>query len=533
MTKSSEQLRQAKSQDGNLCSQPSDAKLLKARSNYANDRERFRIYTPDVRTVSGADTFASGDRHLSSRFIFNDSELSSRGVRRFQPQLVEPLLQQAATFVNRVLADDPAYRQMLIDQANLALDLEEFQALDDINSDEVAAGLFNVPYWEAAVASESDSAFIAATRELDDWIASQSDDQKKYTTWSTENAQQPVQTGWENKLSSHTLKLLGGLDPTKLSIPGGIPNGYKGTEGFIVGGMLSYKIAEYSFNYQSQQLKAQMAPAARRSLFEDKKTCYYQADTGFRERRKIAAHHKLIRKLELIRLPNGPLNYAQRIREAEERAAVDLNEAYIRMLSVRDGLLILYGIAAPMLPRVRASANEPINVDLLNQMVMWLRSVSINTQDVLMLDQDYVYTISLKRVFGESEFRNGSRQRNWEFQLTPELFQGLKYLRLRGVSIETESSCDASFGFVLTPPQLAKYIYGSDGSAREIEQKVSDCWIGRARSHKSTTPPDIVGTRVLLNVSPVGVWQLRPAPGQNTNDATDIRINFYMAAQVA
>ena len=118
-------------------------------------------------------------------------------------------------FVNRAVSEEPTYRQMIADQTNLALNIEEFRALDEINTDEVAAGQFKVPYWEVESSLQSDSAYQTVTSALAEWLSSQAVIQKGLAEWSTENAQQPTASGWKNKLSAHHFKILGGLEPSK------------------------------------------------------------------------------------------------------------------------------------------------------------------------------------------------------------------------------------------------------------------------------------------------------------------------------
>lgn len=509
-------------------------KLQVSRATYAENRRRFDAMLPDLHRVRGASGNVRGAArsipHISRAFSFGVDE--EQAASRHRPRLIDPLLQQAAMFVNRVLSEEPAYRQMLIDQKNLSLDIEEFQALDQINSDEVAAGLFKVPYWEASAALQSDLGFRDATSGLADWVAAQSVSQRSYAAWATENSQQPTATGWESKLAVHKVKLLGGFDPSKTSAPGGL-SGYAGTEGFCIGGLLSYAIADYSYTYQEKQLRASLAPAAQRSAAVIARVAYLQADSGFRERRKVAAHNKLVSKLQAIRRPNGPLNYADRISSIEERAALDLREAYGRMWSISKGLPTVYGIAAPPLPIVPRSEDGRVNERLLEETVLWLRSVSLTTQDIAMRDQDYVVSVSLRRALGDGAFRAGSRDGLWEFDVDARIFDGLRFLRLRGVSLEVDSSSDEAFAFTLTPPRASAAIMKVGDAPIPTEQEVGDCWIGRARSHKSQRDPEIGGTRVLLNASPIGKWTLVPAPTQNTNDATDIRVNMHLLVQAA
>jgi len=190
--------------------------------------------------------------------------------RGLNPLHVEPLLQQAASLVDRVLSEEPTYPQLRVDQTNLGLDLDEFQALQAINDDEVSAGLFQVGFWDASSASASDLATKQAQTNLLAWIQGREEDQKRLAAWSTENAQQPLATGWEGKLSKHTLKLFGGWTPPQ------VPGGTSATDGNVIGGNLSYQLAAYSLDYSQQQIGAQIAGLPKKLVW------------GFSSRRRAA-----------------------------------------------------------------------------------------------------------------------------------------------------------------------------------------------------------------------------------------------------
>jgi hypothetical protein len=517
--------------------QAMNKRLIAAEGNYVDNRKRFVQMRSALSKVAGQRNDTRRVAHISRMFTYSPADATA-AARAIRPLFVEPLLQQAATFVNRVLAEEPTYRQLQIDQTNLTLDLKEFEVLDEINTDEVAAGLFKMPFWEAAAGLISDNAFRHATGELADFVHDNSANQKQFAAWSAENGHIPSMAGPGTLTKIAHPDLLVGKkfdkDWSQFKVPGNLPPTTVGDEGWIIGGMISYAIADYSITYQEKQLRATLEPIAQREDMMVSRAGYLDADAGFRKRRKIAAHDKLIVKLAAINAPDGPLNYSDRIEAIEKRAAVDLREAYSRMMAVAEGIKVVFGLQPPALPWVPKKPEEGINGKLLQELVTWLREVALTVSDIAARDQEYVHSISLRQFLGSPAFekmRDASTPR-WDFDVDARRFSGLKYIRLRGVSLEVDSAGDTSYGFILSTPVQAANIYQVGQAAVPAQQIVGDVWVGRARGHASPRDPELVGSRVLNNASPIGKWSIAPAPLQARLDqVTDIRINLHVVIQ--
>jgi hypothetical protein len=498
-------------------------KLTAARVQYQANRKYLLDRREALYKVAGLSP-ALQEPYIFRRFSWVAAE--KEDAIRFRPQFVEPLLQQASGLVDRVLAEDPLYRQLRTDQLNLRLDLQELEALQDINDDEVAAGLFKVPFWEASTALESDKALKQAQTDLAAWVAQNSDLQTKLAGWSTENAQLPLPTGWEGKLSQHQLRLFGGY-----SIPAGVavPSGETATDGNFLGGVISYQIAGYNFAYLQQQLASQSKPIDARSVPLTSRVNYLQADEGFKERRKITAHQKLVDKLRSVQLQNGALNYADRIQAIEDRAAFDLREAYQRMRVLRRGLKVVYGIDAADLPEVPVKDDHTIGVDYLDRLVEWIRRTSIRLQDFYNNDQELMIPISLRDLLTHSGFHEGLKRGYWEFEVGRTRFQGLKLVRMRGISAVSQGH-GRIYSLLAAAPKETEFSYGENLAAREV-QHVDDCWLGQVMERRDQLRPDVWGARVLWNASPFGRWALRAAPGTTLDHLDDIQVTLNVAAQ--
>ena len=499
-----------------------DEKLALSRERYRAERRQLQRQIPSLRSVAG-EADARGPATISRRLRYG-----SRGAEReagLNTLYVEPLLQQAASLVERVLSEDPTYRQLKVDQTNLSLDLNEFQTLQAINDDEVAAGLFQLGLWEASSASASDVAVKQAQTGLISWIQGREEDQKRLAAWSTENAQQPLATGWENKLSKHTLKLFGGWTPPQ------IPSGTSATDGNIIGGNLSYQLAAYSLDYGQQQIGAQVAPIDARAEFVNKRLVYSQADAGFKERRRNAAHQKLVAKLSATLAPDGPLNYQDRLRAIEERAAVDLREAHARMRVVGRGLQVVYGLNILPVPALPSGEQDYPPSNLMEQTIHWIRATGLILQDLYARDQDVVFTLSIKDLLHSTAFRDGRESGSWTFDFPSGYLQHQRLVRLRGISASTRCESSRRYSIVVTPPTDVIMIHGPKWEGVKHRQHVDPCWISRIRDENSRRPPDVFGVRTLWNASPFGAWTIAAAPGTDFKELDDLLLSFNLTSQ--
>jgi len=498
-------------------------KLEAARKQYEANRKK--LVDPDVhadlRRIAGD---RGGPLHITR--AVGKISAAPEEARAFRRQYVEPLLQQASSLVDRVLAEDNSYRQMLVDQTNLRLDLEELERLQTINDDEVTAGLFQVPFWEGNATLQSDKALAQAQTTLTNFVNSNADQQAKFSAWAAENSQQPLATGWESKLSKHSLRLYGGFTAPA----GDVPSGATGTDGNILGGIISHNLANYSFNYTQQQLASQQAPVNARLDWLQKRVTYLEEDAGFRERRKISAHQKLMDKLAAVQAPHGPLNYADRQEAIEHRAAVDLYHAHARLKAVHAGLIDVYGVHPPRLPSLPSTPLKNDDFNFLNEIVDWIRQVSFILQRIYDNDQDLVVSFSVAEMLPHGGFAGGRKEGQWNFTLGPERFQGFKLLRLRGISAVANAS-DRSYSFVIHAPRPGTVFHGHGETGKELSFDIDPCWLGHVAPGTFPWKPEVAGARVLWNASPVGCWKLSVAPGTTACDLHDLRLNLHVTAQ--
>jgi len=254
-----------------------------------------------------------------------------------------------------------------------------------------------------------------------------------------------------------------------------------------------------------------------------------QADAGFKERRKIVAHQKLVDKLNAVQSPNGPLNYADRIGAVEDRAAYDLREAYQRLRVLRSGLSTIYGLDAVALPPPPAIGGE-VAVDFLDGIVEWVRRVAVQLQDIYNNDQDVIFPFSLSTHIGREQFHEGLKSGSWEFEIGRSHFHGYRLVRLRGMTAIAHASDDRFYSLMARAPRDSIVVHKTDEAS--VVQHVDECWLGQVLPRCAQHRPDVVGTRVLWNASPFGRWRLRAAPGTDLAHLKDLHITLNVSAQV-
>ena len=341
-----------------------------------------------------------------------------------------------------------------------------------------------------------------------------------------ENAQQPLGTGWEGKLSQHTVRLFGGYQAPASDLP----SGGGATEGNLIGGLLSHEMSTYGLTYTQQQLASQQAPVDARLVPLEQRVEYLQSDAGFRERRKIAAHQKLMDKLDAVQLPHAPLNYADRLAAIEDRAALDLSEAFCRLMAVRGGLKLVYGIDAPPLPDVHALPLKNDDFDFLNRLIAWIRHIGLLLQRTYDNDPDVSLSLSVSDLLRGEHFAEGRKRGYWEFDLDATRFADYKLVRLRGVSAVAHST-DRVYSLSVTAPKDCDMIYGPTPARTRVALDVDACWLGAVAPPRASQRPDVCGTRLLWNASPIGRWSLHLTPGTTAADLDNIQLTLLLSTQ--
>lgn len=508
-----------------------------AKPTYAEMRQTFAALQPALSVVAGTN---SGLPSITRQFQY-DTARAHQLETRFLPQHAELLLQQAVAFLNRILLESDTYRSVAIDQTNLRLDIDEFNALDSIHQAEVAANIYSQGLLELTEIVEADDKLQSAQSSVADYIKSNTPTQEALTFWSMQNSLIPYTKGFENNTATHTLSSVTvsgqSITPDKVGVAA------SGSASDL-GGAIAQKVADFSLNAQWQQATAQLAVvssriAANSSFMKRLNFAKLDAGTdgkpGFRELRQRAAYAKIVAMAEEFTNPASPFNYSDRLNEIEQRAAQDFAEAYSRMVVARRGISLIYGIDTDPLPVLPNSTNTSNGHDFLNALILWARKVGSSIQALALNDQTFVLRVSLRSLVGNAAFVQG-KSNGWSFELSASLLPEARYLRLRAISASLDLAALNPNIFISlkgTLPQSTQYVYGPNRVSSNQPQNVSPILLSRVTQMSVTAPPDLSGGLAILNASPLGKWQMNIAdsPSVNINEINDITINLHLALQ--
>jgi len=154
----------------------------------------------------------------------------------------------------------------------------------------------------------------------------------------------------------------------------------------------------------------------------------------------------------------------------------------------------------------------------LDSCILWVRDAITYMVTFNQLDQNYVFSISLKTILGDEKWKaawNDAKTHNkntieFHVELTEDHFPEQECIRLRGVSatvVESNKKVNGLCKISITPPK-AGGIQHPNTQKQELtpldQSNVPTCNLGRVSTRHSVREPDVVGLVTLHNVSPIG-----------------------------
>jgi hypothetical protein len=503
-------------------------KFAAAQTQHTQDEANLAAIMPELRRVAGLDP--SIPAHPPSTVERNDRP------HDFRPQLVEPLLLQASQLLGSLVATQRVYRQLRTQQINLAADVTELPLLKQINDDEVAAKIYDVPYWEARSALDSNNIAVSGSNNTATFLTTQQADQQLNAAWAAENAEIPFSvnaSGSGVTIGNHKSSLQKQpAAPVSGSVEATIFGTSVPTNGATLGALLAYREASYSFQYAVAQLGAQSDPITVRSPYYTSRASYLAADASFRERRRDAAFNKLVYKLSALNQPHGPLDYADQISTLLLKATNDFQNTYVRLQVARQGMKLIFNHESDPLP-IQSEISTFLPSKYLNDLVEWTRRTVLVLNRLSVNDQPYVHRVALRTLLGAAEFDAGHAARSWKFHLDKKDFAHMCFLRMRGISLWVMGEMEVPAGFMVVPPRETINVY-KDGVAIRSVQRLHPCPIGRPlRWSLDNLQMDINGTNVLYNGSPLGTWEVYCIADTDPKGIENIVLDIYLQIQTA
>jgi hypothetical protein len=209
---------------------------------------------------------------------------------------------------------------------------------------------------------------------------------------------------------------------------------------------------------------------------------------------------------ERLGIPHSPTNYMQRYEIVKKNFNLDLAGAYFRLESVKTGVKLI-GIDEDThgLGEFPFIGDEPEN--MLDSLSTWTRKLIIAMQHSLKNDQDIVIRASLS---GDCLTPDGSDYvvkrddnivKHIKFKFPDYLFDHLKYVRLRGITV---GSYSRSWRMTLEPPPIDQPDFQDNTKDRKI-------YLGRVLPFEgggTGARTQIFRGAALHNLNPKGVWKL-------------------------
>ena len=182
-------------------------------------------------------------------------------------------------------------------------------------------------------------------------------------------------------------------------------------------------------------------------------------------------------------------------------------------------MAIVYGYDVPL-----PTQNE--SPDYFDQCHIWTRDAIQWLIRFARQEQSFVYPISVRLALGDDMWDKGIKKADWKVPVPRDLFAGMAHVRIRGVSLFSESCLlcndDRLWQVELKPPATSQILHAS-GTWVELDQShVPPARCFRVCHRQSQREPDVVAVSAWHNVSPIGEWQIKilgSIPSTNVDSA--------------
>jgi hypothetical protein len=477
-----------------------------------------KYYVVDSPQFAPAETLA----HIEKDFVFETTPTDEE----YRPLHVEPLLDQAANLLDRCLSARYERDRLAIEKFKLETDLEQFFRTDQINDEEVKAGLFTVPYEKALLdslaESEVETFTTDAQKEINksiQLIRTQFTEQKnaRYAAMFLPNAPQYAVDPGETKLEAY---FVGGVAKPKLDQLA------KAAELLSEAGMI-YEAYNMYAQYSSYRASAGAGGFRRKSL--ETLAEWSRKDIAFKRQRKQVAFEIAVKRASQTYMDKGVLNYKEKIEVVEKRFSSDLREVIARLIAIQTGMKQLYGYVDPELGEFKSGFSFDDTVLWVRNAISWLVRFS-------RIEQNYVLPISVKQT--ASAWASGLSQGEWTFDVKEETcFPAQRNIRLRGISAAiTSNNADGLWRVSIRAPKRSYTRHISTNEVVDLDQsKLPACILGRVTNRYGRREAEITGINALHNASPFGTWSVAIAPqsleGIPTKTISDVQLDLHLAVR--
>jgi hypothetical protein len=434
---------------------------------------------------------------------------AAAGDVRYLPRHADSLLLEAANLLDRGIRSRVEWQDLNARAFSQYLEIQELIELDKVHADEVAAGYYTLPF-------KLSSAEVNALGQT----AVGADAARQYVQWMLDNWFTPAQM---NKLYNAMIELnwLSHLPTysTPVSDPNPLQHNYAGDVASAPNLAVHATQVTAWEAIVAEQASLLAAAATNSSVVgatnqrrngASAQTAWNASDADFRRRRTEVSRRIMQAKADESTRAGGATNFLERMGPLQARFERDFRDALARMSAIKDGLQSIYAYSASPLPL----AASPTQFD---DALLWLRDAGAFYGGFAALEQEYVFTVSLRALMGKPAFTRGLSSPNsgaWTFTLDSSYFPDQRHIRLRGVSAYVVAKQDprATWQLALQAPQNGVIFQIGKTEPVPLPQPSPVIRLARIRSRDSFQEADVVGMTALRNVSPLSsgldVWKV-------------------------
>jgi hypothetical protein len=440
---------------------------------------------------------------------------------------VEPLLDQAADLLDRVLRDRAAWDELMIKSYYFAWDIEQFQKFDLIRQNEVKAGIHTVDYKESFGRNAEDVLGHKTFDEINNTIKALL--QSYYGTDAVKQKQiddavnAAYATPWPNYKSEV---------PADISVyqVDGKAKATIFSETASADTKRRVDSDEASLKELERQSFLSRESSGARSVGSTARLQWEFANSDFKLQRDKIARDFVQYKAYLASIPGNPLHYAEQTSALSNRFNEDFTHAVARIVAVQRGLKSIYGYDVA-LPTKGAGSYD------IDDCVLWVRTAINWLVRFSRVDQNYVLAVSVKQHL-KGDWATQAAAGSWNFEISEDLFPDQRHVRLRGLGVCIASDGgdqDLSSTWVATIRAPAtSWCVQREGTRAELDQSgVPPCRLGRVSSRYAPRDIDVTGVSALHNTSPFGIWNVTAGKTSSTglplSSIKDIVVDLHLA----
>jgi hypothetical protein len=501
--------------------------------------EKFRAIYGElpVRYGPNPSRITTVDKWVSSPFVSRHTvDLGAPGIEPFPSNQVEALLAQTSDLLDRASRARDALKEKSAKGAALALEIDNFLENDAIHQDEVAAGIYTVPY---QVSLANLNAQISKVNGLNGYAFYNSLILNTYFSAAAIDAACTASEilSWLSFIPNYQYPFVGNaLVQTFNGVAKTAPD--HAVDATTQLSTRSAVMQSWAYSAQGALQSGALGAASASQGGASVKTAWALADVDFKRRRTQAARDIADYKLRLATEQGGAFNYPEQIGQVKRRLIRDLVDAIHRARAAAFGLRVIYGRDVALPPVVASvisgGATDVEFVALLEELTEWVRNGIEFLTSFALRDQTYTVVVSLRQHLAEREWQRGLEQGTWVLDFDEVRLRRERHVRIRGVSVFVRGPAGFFRGEVSIPK--FSFYHHLSGAREGVDQgSLPSVRIGKVGMRGSEKYRQAYGTTFLRNTAPFGPWTItlndETTQNESRKKVTDVELDVDLTVR--